>query len=232
MILLREEWPWLKESPWEQEAIVSSTVGLAAVGALLSATANRVFGRKPVIVASALIFTVGALLMAFARGFSELLIGRMVVGLAVGLASSTVPLYLAELAPAKMRGRLVAANNSCIVVGQVVAAIVDGLFSSTPHGWRFMLGLGGVPSVLQLVGLMWLPESPRWLVSNGREDEAREVLRKLRADSSELDAVVSSELDEIVTALESEGLAPRRARQASVLAVSALAVRPSASLEC
>ena len=117
-------------------------------------------------------------------GFAQrwrVLFGRCVVGLAVGLASSTVPLYLAELAPPSMRGLLVSVNNSCIVVGQVCAAIVDGLFSGVPQtGWRWMLGLGGIPSAIQLVGMLFLPESPRWLLSKGREAEARAVLRKLR----------------------------------------------------
>lgn len=178
MELIRREWGL---DDVQHEAIVSSTTGFAAVGAACSGLANRILGRKPVLIGAAVVFTVGALTMGFARNVGELLFGRCVVGLAVGLASSTVPLYLAELAPPSMRGLLVSVNNSCIVVGQVCAAIVDGLFSGVPQtGWRWMLGLGGIPSAIQLVGMLFLPESPRWLLSKGREAEARAVLRKLR----------------------------------------------------
>ena len=115
---IREEWGL---DDVQHEALVSSTTGLAAVGALASGTANRLFGRKPVLLTAAVIFTAGAIVMAFAADFNQLLLGRMIVGVAVGLASSTVPLFLAELAPARLRGFLVSLNNSCIVIGQVGA---------------------------------------------------------------------------------------------------------------
>ena len=216
MELIRRAWGL---NDVQHEAIVSSTTGFAAIGAMLSGTANRKFGRKPVLVTAAIVFTLGALIMGFSRNFGELLAGRCVVGLAVGLASSTVPLYIAELAPPRMRGLLVSVNNSCIVIGQVAAAIVDGLFSGNREtGWRWMLGLGGVPSALQLLGLLFLPESPRWLISNGKEAEARAVLAKLRAtgeskaaatssSATDLDAVVEAEIEEIVMSLALAGQA-------------------------
>ena len=174
MELIRREWDL---DDVQHEALVSSTTGFAAVGAMCSGTANRLFGRKPVLVASSIVFTLAAAIMGLARNFGELLFGRCVVGFAVGLASSTVPLYLAELAPAEMRGLLVSVNNSCIVIGQVSAAIIDGLLSANREtGWRWMLGLGGVPSIIQFVGLIALPESPRWLLSRGKEEQARIVL--------------------------------------------------------
>ena len=190
------------------EATVSSTVALAALGALCSGPANRLLGRRLVLIAAAVVFTAGAVLMALARTFAALLGGRMVVGLGVGVASATVPLYIAELAPPAQRGRLVAANNSCIVVGQVVAALVDGALSGVPEGWRWMLGLGGVPSALQLLGLLALPESPRWLVSVGREARARAVLLRLRSHVDSSSDAVEQELEEIRSALEAERRAP------------------------
>ena len=197
MVLIRNQTAIINDD-LQQEAIVSSTTGLAAVGALASGTVNRVFGRKPVLVTAAVIFTIGAVVMALANTFATLLTGRMVVGVAVGLASSTVPLYIAELAPAHMRGLLVSVNNACIVIGQVLAAIVAGFLSAdTTHGWRYMLGLGGVPSALQLVGLVFLPESPRWLLAAGREDEARAVLQKLHGTSADQTAAVEYEISEV-----------------------------------
>lgn len=136
----------------QHEMVVSCTIALAAVGAGFSGPANRILGRKGVLMAACITFTIGAVLMATADSYVALLVGRMVVGLGVGIASSTVPLYIAELAPQARRGQLVAANNAAIVIGQVVASVVDGIFSEVTEGWRFMLGLGGLPSVVMLAG--------------------------------------------------------------------------------
>ena len=103
---------------FEHEMVVSSTIALAAVGAGLSGPANRILGRKSVLVYACGVFAGGAVLMAVSGVYLTLLIGRMVVGLGVGLASSTVPLYIAELAPPARRGRFVATNNASIVIGQ------------------------------------------------------------------------------------------------------------------
>ena len=101
------------------------------------------------------------------------------------------------------------------------AAIVAGLLSGDKvHGWRLMLGLGGVPSAIQLVGLYFLPESPRWLLSRGREQEARQVLRRLRADSHDVDDAVEAEVAEVIAALEAEGIQPRRRPPPSLLPAS------------
>ena len=103
----------------EQETIVSSTIACCIVGSLFSGRASQQCGRRPILIAACIIFTAGALLMAAAPGFAVLVAGRCVVGIAVGLASSVVPVYIAELAPPRMRGLLVSVNNLCVVVGQV-----------------------------------------------------------------------------------------------------------------
>jgi len=90
--------------------------------------------------------------MGSAYSYETLIIGRVIVGVAVGLSSGTVPLFIAELAPIALRGKLIALNNVCIVSGQVLAAIIDGSFATHPDGWRWMLGLGGVPALIQLAG--------------------------------------------------------------------------------
>ncbi len=223
--------PALHLSANQHEAIVSSTTGFAALGALCSGSLNRRCGRRPVLIWSAIIFTAGAVVMALCGSFLGLLAGRCIVGVAIGLASTTVPLYLAELAPASVRGRLVATNNACIVFGQVVAAVTDGFFSADHEsGWRWMLGLGGVPSALQLVGLLFLPESPRWLLGRGRAEQARAVLRKLREGGSavdviqsaeDLDAEVEAEVDEIISSLGAERGVQSSARSAPPIASAA-----------
>ena len=110
---------------------------------------------------ASVVFTLGAAIMAAAPTFGALLIGRTVVGVGVGVASAVVPMYIAELSPAHLRGTLVALVNACIVSGQVSAALIDGAFSGVAHGWRYMLGIGGLPSALQFIALLFMPESPR-----------------------------------------------------------------------
>ncbi|CAI9728524.1 proton myo-inositol cotransporter-like [Octopus vulgaris] len=116
-----------------------------------------------------------------ANGITLLMIGRAFLGFGIGLASTTVPIYIAECAPVSIRGQLVTLNNFFITGGQFVASVMDGLFSCVPEGWRYMLGLAGIPAVIQMIGFIFLPESPRWLISKGRHEEASKVLKNIRA---------------------------------------------------
>ncbi|XP_077868444.1 proton myo-inositol cotransporter-like [Saccoglossus kowalevskii] len=117
-----------------------------------------------------------------------------------GLASMTVPMYIAEAAPADMRGRLILINSMFITGGQFIACVLDGAFSyDKENGWRYMLGLAGVPSLIQFIGFLFLPESPRWLITKGRKEEARRVLSLMRAGVG-----VDEELDEIQRNIEEQ----------------------------
>ena len=98
----------------------------------------------------------------------------------VGLASMTVPMYLAECSPINLRGRLTVLDNMAVTGGQFVAGIIDFAFSYTRQGWRYMLGLAAIPSLIRLVAFVFLPESPRWLVGKGKTKEAKLVLRKVK----------------------------------------------------
>ncbi|GMF60559.1 unnamed protein product [Phytophthora fragariaefolia] len=120
--------------------------------------------------------------MAAAGTFVELLVGRLVVGVGIGCASMTVPLYIAEASPPQIRGRLVSLNSALITGGQFFASVLDALLADTEGGWRYMLGLAAIPAILQFVGFLALPESPRYLVSMGNDDEARAALMKIRGD--------------------------------------------------
>ncbi|KAL3853167.1 hypothetical protein ACJMK2_016732 [Sinanodonta woodiana] len=104
----------------------------------------------------------------------------------------TVPVYIAECAPLHLRGRLVTVNNLFITGGQFVASVVAGAFSYRADGWRYMLGLAGIPSAIQYVGFLFLPESPRWLIKKGRNDRAKKVLMKIRGTKD-----VKKELEEV-----------------------------------
>ncbi|XP_072179176.1 proton myo-inositol cotransporter-like [Diadema setosum] len=176
MILLKEEFNL--STIW-QEMIVSVTIAAAALSALCGGFLNDILGRRGVILVASTVFTAGALCMALATGKEMLLVGRLIVGIGVGLASMTVPMYIAEIAPAYIRGRLVTINNLFITGGQFAASVVDGAFSYWPWGWRPMLGLAGVPSLIQLIGFLFLPESPRWLIDHNRLDKAKQVLQRI-----------------------------------------------------
>lgn len=108
-----------------------------------------------------------------------MVVGRALVGAAVGVASGAVPLYITELAPAELRGRLVTVQSLFITGGQVVAYLIGYLFAHFPHGWRWMVGLGAVPAVVQLFLLFRMPETPRWLLQQGQDEQARNVLLKV-----------------------------------------------------
>lgn len=148
-----------------------------------------VLGRRRVIVLASVLFILGATLQALATTVGLMVVGRSIVGLAVGSASFVVPLYISELAPAPFRGRLVTVASLFITGGQVVAYIVGWLFSEVGGGWRWMVGLGVVPAVLQLCLLGMMPETPRWLVKVGRRADAERVLRLvygMRSNTAEL----------------------------------------------
>eukprot|EP00039_Didymoeca_costata_P001047 m.49239 g.49239 ORF g.49239 m.49239 type:complete len:571 (-) comp10605_c0_seq1:1615-3327(-) len=175
----------------QQEIIVSATL----VGCIIAAAAARPIteklGRKPAVLIGSFVFLIGAIMMALSRMFPYtlyvLIAGRFVVGLAVGLASMAVPLYIAELAPSSMRGVLVSLNVVFIVGGQFISCVVAATLSKFdyPHGWQLMLGLAGVPAFLQFVGMMFAPESPRWLAKYKGEEKAKAVLLSVRGSEDQ-----------------------------------------------
>ncbi|XP_055883385.1 proton myo-inositol cotransporter-like isoform X2 [Biomphalaria glabrata] len=181
-----------------KELIVSGTVGAAAIFALFAGFTCDYLGRKITIMIASLVFVAGAVVMGAAQSKEMLLVGRIVVGAGIGFASMTVPVYIAEAAPSSIRGRLVTLNQLFITIGILISSVVAGGFNSMkPEGWRYMLGLAGVPGIIQFVGFIFLPESPRWLVAKGKDEKARKVLRQIRGKDD-----VNEEVKEIQEALE------------------------------
>ncbi|GMI36656.1 hypothetical protein TrRE_jg3982 [Triparma retinervis] len=181
----------------QQEIVVTSTVVMCAISSLLAGPLNVRFGRRPVILSAALIFTFGALVMGLSPNYQALVVGRLIIGVGIGFASLTTPIYIAELAPSNLRGRLVTVNTLCIAGGQFVAGMVDGILANDPTGWRWMLGIAAVPSIMMGLGFLGLPESPRWLVTKGMRDKAIKVLKTVR----ETDEEANEEIGEIVTSM-------------------------------
>ncbi|CAG5115537.1 unnamed protein product, partial [Candidula unifasciata] len=183
-----------------QEVIVSGTVGAAAVFSLFAGFMCDFFGRKITIMVASVVFVIGAIIMGVAQSKEILLVGRIVVGIGIGFASMTVPVYVAEASPPAIRGRLVTLNQLFITIGILISSIIAGGFSSMKTtGWRYMLGLAGVPGVIQFIGFIFLPESPRWLVMKGRDEQAEKVLQRIRG---KLD--VKSEIKEIRDAVDED----------------------------
>lgn len=197
MLLLKEE---MNLSALWQEVLVASTVGAAAVAAVAGGIFNGFLGRRRCILMASVIFIVGGVVLCLAPDKEVLLVGRITVGLGIGLASMTVPVYMAEVSPPSLRGRLVTVNTLFITGGQFTASIIDGVFSYTSQGWRYMLGLSVAPALLQFFGFLFLPESPRWLLQKNRPQEALEVLKRIRGSHQG----VEEEYESIRTSIEEE----------------------------
>jgi sugar porter (SP) family MFS transporter len=185
------------------------------VGALVAGASSDKFGRKRLLILSALLFAVTSLGNAMAGSFSIFIFWRMLGGVAIGLASSLSPMYIAEVAPAPMRGKLVSINQLTIVVGILLAQVINWwLVRNLPvgatdefirnswfgqSGWRWMFGLTAAPSLLFFLAMFAVPESPRWLAKNGAPESARKVLAKIGGEN-----YAAAALREIESTLASE----------------------------
>lgn len=171
------------------QGVVTSAVLIGAViGAAGAGRFTDRFGRKPVIVVMAILFAVGSLLSAAAQAAWMLFIARLILGVAIGAASMLTPLYLSEMSPAEKRGMVVSLNQFCITVGILASYLVDFGFAEVAGTWRWMLGVGAIPGILLGLGMLFLPESPRWLAGQGRTAEASKVLHELRGPGHDVEA--------------------------------------------
>jgi sugar porter (SP) family MFS transporter len=147
------------------------------IGALFAGPIADWTGRKKVLILCAVLFTISTILSALPRSFTELVIARFIGGMGVGMASVVSPMYIAEISPAKIRGRLVALNQLAIVVGILLSYFSNWLLVDTGiNNWRYMLVAEILPAITFLMGLFFIPESPRWLTKEGLEKEALDVL--------------------------------------------------------
>lgn len=180
-----------------QEWVVSSMMLGAALGALFNGWLSFRLGRKYSLMAGAILFVAGSLGSAFAHNVEVLLLSRVLLGVAVGIASYTAPLYLSEMASENVRGKMISMYQLMVTLGIVLAFLSDTAFSYSGN-WRAMLGVLALPAVVLIILVVFLPNSPRWLAQKGRHIEAEEVLRMLR-DTSEK---ARDELNEIRESLK------------------------------
>ena len=172
-----------------EEIVVSAVLIGAVMGATTGGALTGRFGRRRLIILAGVVFTLSAIGTAFAPSVGWLIVARVASGIGIGIASFISPMYIAELVPAKVRGSLVAVNMLAITTGIVVAYLVDYAFSAS-QGWRYMFGLAALPSIGLVIGMWWLPDSPRWLISRSKVDEARKVLKRARP-TSEIDQEIT-----------------------------------------
>ena len=176
------------------------------IGALIAGAMSDKFGRKRLLIFSAALFAVTSLGNALAQNYTIFVIWRMLGGVAIGLASSLSPMYIAEMAPARMRGKLVSLNQLTLVIGILAAQAIDWwLVRDLPpgatddfiqsswygqFGWRWMFGLTAIPSLLFFVGMLLVPESPRWLAKNGHNEAARRVFARVGGNEYALEELM------------------------------------------
>jgi sugar porter (SP) family MFS transporter len=184
-----------------QTEIGASSLLLGCVfGASLAAFTSDRFGRKKSLLAAAALFTVSSIGAALPRNIAEFVVARVVGGLAIGLASTLSPLYIAEISPPRIRGRLVSVNQLAIVTGILLSYSMNyGLTGAGPANWRWMFASAALPSAFFLVTLLFVPESPRWLVQKGREIEAELILSRIKgrdAARAEIQAIRAAAAEE------------------------------------
>ncbi|MCF8324733.1 MAG: sugar porter family MFS transporter [Leadbetterella sp.] len=193
---LREQ---LQLTPSQESMVVGAVLFGAMFGPFISGFLTDKLGRKKINVIASLVFVVGSILAAIAPDTNSLIAGRLLLGLAIGIVAATVPLYLAELSPKDKRGRMVTFFQLAITLGILLSYVVGYIFGDAENAWRMMFWAGFVPAIILFVGMLLVPESPRWLLTKGRNEEALKVLNKLRTPDEAI-----AEYNETLKLLEEE----------------------------
>lgn len=200
-------------STWQKELIVSSVL----VGAMCSSVASGFltdrYGRRRIMLVIAGLFVIGTVLATLANSMMMLVIGRAIIGIAIGIGSYTAPLYIAEAAPIELRGGLVSLNQLMITIGIMCSYFISYMFTQVDGSWRYMFAIGVVPAILLGLGMLLLPESPRWLIKQGLTAKAGAILQRLRQKQN-----VEHEIQEIQASMQF--------KQAGVKDIFAAWIRP------
>ena len=183
-----------------QGFLVSSVLIGAVIGAATNGVLADIFGRKKIIMATAVIFILGSVMCAFAPNVYVLIISRIFVGFAVGIVNFVVPLYLSEISPKNLRGTLVSLYQWAITSGILFSYFINAAFAQAVYNWRWMLFAGVLPGLVLFVGMYLMSDTPRWLVSKNREDEAKVIFQKIEPDID-----TEKEIQDIKATLKTEG---------------------------
>jgi MFS family permease len=172
------------DNSWVEIITTSGLVG-AVIGAMFSGRITDNIGRKKVILAAGIIFIIGALWSGASSSAVMLMFARFFIGIAIGVSSFAAPLYIAEISPTKSRGTLVSMFQLLITIGIMVSYMSDSAFAVPDNdpafvsAWRPMFYVGVIPALIMFIGMLFLPETPRWLISKGHEEKCRQVLEKV-----------------------------------------------------
>ncbi|CAL0320158.1 unnamed protein product [Lupinus luteus] len=178
--------------------LFTSSLYLAALlASFVAASITRKFGRKPSMFIGGLFFLVGALLNGLALNVEMLIVGRILLGFGVGFCNQSVPVYLSEMAPSKIRGALNMGFQMMITIGILIANLINYGTSKHKHGWRISLGIGAVPAILLCVGTLCLDETPNSMIERGQHEKAKAMLQKIRGTSN-----IDEEYHDLVDASE------------------------------
>ena len=179
LLFINETWVLLDTL---QGFLVSSVLIGAVIGAATNGILADIFGRKKIIMATAVIFILGSILCAFAPNVYVLILSRIFVGFAVGIVNFVVPLYLSEVSPKNLRGTLVSLYQWAITAGILFSYFINAVFAQAVYNWRWMLFAGVVPGLVLFIGMCFMSDTPRWLVSKNRDDEAKKIFSKIEPD--------------------------------------------------
>jgi SP family galactose:H+ symporter-like MFS transporter len=163
-----------------EEIVISAVLLGSLIGAAVGGGLADRLGRRKLLIATAIVFGIGAIGAAVAPDTSWLIAARIVAGIAIGIASFVAPLYISEIAPVAIRGKLVAVNQVALTSGIVISYLIDYVFAPSGN-WRWMFAIAVVPAIAFGVGLIFIPDSPRWLAGRGHFDKARAVLNRIRS---------------------------------------------------
>jgi MFS transporter, SP family, galactose:H+ symporter len=211
LLFIEKDFPLTVEA---KELVVSCVLLGAMVGSLCCGHLTDRFGRRRILLIISVLFIVGTLVVSFAASTLIIVIGRLFIGMALGISSYAAPLYIAEVAPMELRGGLVSLNQLAITLGIMGAYLLDYRFTNMDSAsWRWMFAIGLLPALLLCIGMTFLPESPRWLIRQGRKSEAKSVLSYLRGTYN-----VDTEVNEIERSL--------RVRKAKFLEIFSPRIRP------
>lgn len=195
LLYINETWSL---SSLEQGWLVSSAIVGSVIGAASNGFLADIYGRKKIIIATALIFILGSLLCGYATTPGWLIFSRIIIGIAVGMISFVAPIYLSEIAPEKIRGTLVSLYQLALTAGILLSYLINRVFANFESNWRLMLASGALPAIILLIGILFLHDTPRWLISKGKIDEAKAIFQKISsaqnvdAQIAEIKATLSS----------------------------------------
>ncbi|KAL8151261.1 hypothetical protein V2J09_021069 [Rumex salicifolius] len=199
LLYIKEDFESVNRSTVLQETIVAMAVAGAIVGAGVGGWLNDSIGRKRAIMIADALFFIGSVVMSIAPSPAVIIIGRVIIGLGVGMASMTSPLYISETSPSRIRGALVSTNGFLLTGGQFLAYLINLGFTRVNYTWRWMLGVAALPALLQFLLMFTLPESPRWLYRKGKVGEAEAILARIHSEEA-----VQGEIEALKQSIEAE----------------------------